>query len=494
MRRLGSFVLVVLAFGFSVSADCAAAEEPSPADFQGAWLGEIVAPNTRATFGLAFTPLGSDLLVSLYFPDMFLYSANFGVARFRDGAFVLDALHLKVSRKGAGLSGVFGLAELPVELSRGTAFDPPPPVAAIPTAPAPLWKCELGAPAWASPVIAGELIFIGTADGKFHAVHADTGKISWTWSGPHPLYADALVTDDSVLFVDDATDLVSLARSTGTLQWRLPLHDAALAGEPTPKNETFNHRATTPVIDAKGIVYVGSTDRGLYAVRAKTGKVAWRFDAKTKVYAPVTLRGDDLIVAGFDGSVIVLNRRTHEEKRRVKLGGPLVSAPTIAGNRVIVGCRDYLLYGLESGTLKPSWKNSYWFSWVESTPRVVDGTLYIGGSDFRRISAINAADGTIRWATDVGGLSWGSPVVTADVVYAGTAGQTLPGTVIQHRGGLVALDRETGKPLWRHESRVVPGTDFNGFAGSIALGPNGIIGAGVDGVLVAFPFASGNAK
>src|SRR5206468_2264294 len=127
-----------------------------------------------------------------------------------------------------------------------------------------------------------------------------------------------------------------------TLKWRTALHDEKIAGGPPPKNETFNHRTVSPVIDAKGVLYVGSTDNGLYAVRAKTGKILWRYEAKAKFYAAVTLDNDRVIAAGYDGSVFVFDLRTRQEIRRVKLGGPLVSSPVVAGDRIIVGCRDYL--------------------------------------------------------------------------------------------------------------------------------------------------------
>src|SRR5690606_26401913 len=169
-------------------------------------------------------------------------------------------------------------------------------------------------------------------------------------------------------------------------------------------------------------LYIGSNDGGVYAVRANSGRILWRHDARSPIYAPLALRGNDLIVAGFDGSIFTLNTRRRRESGRTQLGGAIVSAPVVAGNRLIVGARDYLLYGVDAATGAVAWKHTFWFSWIESTPRVVDGTLYIGSSDFRRISAIDPATGRRKWTTDVRGLSWGSPVVTASTVYAGTAG------------------------------------------------------------------------
>ena len=418
---------------------------------------------------------------------MFLYGVNFGPAVIRDDTFVLEPLNLTVTRHGDTLTGTFAIARLPVELRRGAGWLPEPTAPDLPAAPTPVWSRPLGAAAWASPAAREGVVYVGTIDGTFHAVRASDGHPLWTWHGPNPLYGEALVTDDGVYFVDDRCELVGLARADGALRWRTPLHEDKPAGGPLSPDKTFNHRTTTPVIDATGVLYVGSTDGGLYAIGAAHGEVVWRHDTGTPIYAPVTLRGDDIIVAGFDGSVISVNRSRREETMRVKLGGPIVSAPVIAGYRMVVGCRDYLLYGLDAASGSVAWRDSYWFSWVESAPRLVDGVLYIGGSDYRRVSALDPATGKARWATDVRGITWGSPVVTPTTVFAGAAGQNLAGTLIKHVGGVVALDRQTGVVKWRYVSPDPAGAAFTGCTGSLVLAGGHVIGAGVDGMLIAFP-------
>lgn len=478
--------LALLAVSLGLLLFPGARAEPSP--FEGTWLGEIAAPNTRTPLGLAFTPTPKGLFVHLYFPEMFLHGVNFGPAEIHGDTFTLDALNLAVTRDGDTLTGTFAIAKLPVTLHRGGKFDPAPPEPVFPAAPAPAWSHALGAPAWASPIARDGVVYVGTTDGKFHAVRAADGAAVWTWSGPHPLWGEAVAAAELVCFVDEHTELVALDRATGVLRWRVPLHDEKLAGGPPPKNETFNHRAIVPVLDAKrATLYAGSTDGGLYAVRADTGKILWRHAAPAKIYAPVTLQGDTILAAAFDGTVFALDRRSRKETLRAKVGGPVVSAPVVVGDRIVVGARDYLLYGLDRATGAIVWRDSYWFSWVESSARVADGTVYIGGSDFRRVSALDPATGRTLWATDVRGLTWGSPVVTADTVFAGAAGQNIEGTVIQHTGGIVALARATGAVKWRYTPTAPAGADFTGFAGSLVSVEGKIVGAGVDGTLLAFP-------
>lgn len=486
MRRFRSSVVLVLSLAVLVLLSRGETSPGSARDaFEGVWIGEIIAPNERTALGLAFTPTPQGLLVSVQMPEMFLHSANFGPAEIRDGTFTLAPLHLRVRRHGDTLAGTFAPARLRVELRRGDSFPPAPPEPDYPAAPAPRWTRSLGAPAWASPVVQGGVIYAPVSDGKLHAVRAADGAELWTWTGPHPLYGEPLVTETALYFLDDRCDLVALSRSQGALLWRLPLHDESFAPRPA-SDPTANHRTATPVSDGRGTLYVGSTDGGLYAVRMSSGKALWRHPAQAPIHAPVALNRDEVIVATFDGSVFALNRRSRRETRRTQLGGAIVSAPVIASDRIVVGARDYQLYTLaRNGAV--IWRNAYWFSWVESTPRVVDEVVYIGGSDYRRVSALDLATGAPRWRTDVRGLSWGSPLVTSDAVFAGTAGQTLDDTVIKHTGGIVALDRATGAVRWHYRPMPAPGIAFTGFPGSLALAGDLVIGASVDGSLVAIP-------
>jgi len=482
-----SFFVVLSAVLCAISLNAADAPTPTANNFLGVWTGEIIAPNARTAIGLAFAMTEKGLFVRLNFPEMFVYNANLGPAEIHDDTFELPPLNLTLALRGDTLTGTFALAHLPVTLHRGGAFAVQPAETVLPDAPAPVWTHELGASAWASPVAFESIVYVATTDGKVHAVRASDGRSVWTWTGTNPCYGAALATDEILFLLDDRCDLVALRRADGVLKWRTALYNEILAGAPPKANETFNHRAPAPVMDQAGNLYVGSTDHGVYSVRSDSGKIVWRHDAKARIHASVTLGSDRVIVGVFDGSVLVLNPRTGEEINRFKVGGPIVSSPILAGDRLVTGARDYMLYGLDAKSGEIAWRNSYWFSWVESAPRLLDGVLYIGGSDFRRVSALDPATGEIKWATDVRGLSWGTPLATADTIFAGTCGQNIPGTLIKHTGGIVALDRSTGAARWQYRAPIKAGAEFIGFVGSLIFVDGKVIGAGVDGSLVAFP-------
>lgn len=81
------------------------------------------------------------------------------------------------------------------------------------------------------------------------------------------------------------------------------------------------------------------------------------------------------------------------------------------------------------------------------------------------------------------GWSWGQPAVTQARVVVGTAAAS--GYVSGHRAGILALDRTTGRPVWRYD--VAPAESGTaGFPGSPALGADLVFLAGLDGRVYAF--------
>jgi outer membrane protein assembly factor BamB len=451
--------------------------------FAGIWVGEVIAPNATAAIGFAFTRSATGLTTKLAMPAMFVSGLDLGPAKIVGETYEMPELGIKLTRAGDALVGTFANPLLRVELRRSNALPAGPGAAAAPPAPASSWSRALGSRIWASPVARSGIVYIGDVDGNFHALRADDGAEEWTWSGRMPLYGEALTTDDTVYFLDEQGALVCLGRTDGHLKWRLALSETARVAAPAQANPTFNHRTAVPVIDA-GTLYVGSVDGTIFALEAATGKVLWRHAAGAPVYSAVAIDGDELVAGCYDGTVLKINRHTHQETGRTKLGGAIASAPVVAGNTIVVGCRDYLLYGLKRANLAVGWRDSFWFSWIESTPNLVDGAIYIGGSDYRRVSKINPASGVADWTTDVGGLTWGTPVVTTDTIYAGTSAQSP--AAIEHTGGITALDRHTGKVKWRYVVPLADGADRAGYLGSLVLCSGQVIGAGYDGRLIAF--------
>jgi outer membrane protein assembly factor BamB len=466
----------------------AASTPPASTDpFAGVWVGTVASPQASAEIGFAFKSTAKGLLTTFCLPEMRAWNIPLGPAALDGETINVAPLHTRLVRDGDRLVGTFGLSHLPVELRRAEALpSAPPPPPAPPAAPAPIWTTALEGEIWASPAVGEGRLYLGTTRGVFHAIEVETGRIRWRWTGPNPLYGTARVIADHVCFIDSEQRLISLRRADGALAWMARIHDEALAGAPLKANETYNHRTATPVL-VDGLLVVGSSDGGIYALDVATGAVRWREAAGVRTFAAPGLdpASGDLLFAGIDGTFLSFNPRTRRETGRLRLPGPLSSTPIATGDILLLGCRDYSLYGVRRADSSVAWRFPFWFSWIESTPAIVDGVAYVGGSDFARVTALDPVSGRVQWSTVVGGLTWGTPLVTTDTVYAGTSAQR--DALIAHQGGIVALDRARGTIKWRHRLPLAPSAARAGVLGSLVRAGDRVIAAAFDGTVLALP-------
>ncbi len=491
MRRPLAFALLVLVLPAAPTHSQATATptSPAPADpiENTRWLGTLISPTGPAEIGLEFrrSPRGTLYALS-HFPAMHIYGKPASRVEVGKDGYFLDELSAHLRLDGDTLSGTALPAGMPLRLTRVATLPTggEPPMPAFPVGPQPRWSRALGAEAWTTPVVRDGAVYLGTADGRFHALRAADGGELWTWSGAVPLHGDALVSADALLFVDDRAGLVRLDRRSGKLSWRVQLDPARQAAATLPEDDTYSHRTPVPVL-AGGVLYVGASDGSVFALDAATGRTRWRVDAGAKVCAAVAVDGERILVGTMDGTLLALARTDGRELWRQKLAGAITSAPVVAGQHAVVGGRDFLLHAFDLASGREAWRTHFWASWVESTPRLVDGVLYIGSSDLRAVRALDPATGKVLWSSDVYGSAWASPVIAADTVYIGVVG--VKDYLIDHRPSIVALDRRTGAIRWRRSEAPPADAPMSGHAGAVAVADDTLFAAGIDGSLIALP-------
>lgn len=114
------------------------------------------------------------------------------------------------------------------------------------------------------------------------------------------------------------------------------------------------------------------------------------------------------------------------------------SSPTVVDGTVYVGTLDDRLYALhaESGEKRWSFETP---GRIESSPTVVDGTVYVG-SQSEYLWAVDASDGSLRWRFESDRDNWfrSSPTVADGTVYVGGHGESV-----------YAFDAGSGELRWR---------------------------------------------
>lgn len=219
-----------------------------------------------------------------------------------------------------------------------------------------------------------------------------------------------------------------------------------------------------------GVVYVGSNDGKLYAVRAADGKRLWAFATKGAVRSSPALAGGMVFFSSVDGNIYAVDAATGHERWRYSTGGErrftapgihgiqpatemmpdpydvFISSPAISDGTVYVGSGDHFVYALDAASGVLLWKFRTG-NVVHASPAVARGTVYIGSWD-RYMYALDAKSGTLRWKFVTGDdrTIYNQVGIPSSAVVAN--GKVYFGCRDSH---FYALDATTGKLAWSHD-------------------------------------------
>jgi outer membrane protein assembly factor BamB len=499
---------MILPASFFLALSLAPAAPPDP--IEGKWLGAAGFPQDRIDLGFEFKRNDrGELKAYLYEPVLNFYGLELPGVVARDGdTYVHKENAITLTRRGDTLEGTFFPLNAPATLHRTAALPSEVPVPDLPRGPGPKWRVKLGGAIFAPAAVRDGVAYVGTTGGIVNAVRLADGAFVWTFVAGRPLHGEALATDEHVYFVCDNGYLFKLDRKTGQEVWRYDLGDGRVA-RVLPHQVLddigigefdFDCAAPKPVL-ADGVLYVGSGDGSFHAVDAASGQRLWRFQnaegteedlsvpwnkhGSRKNRTDALLDGTKVIFASLDHRVYALDRQTGKQLWAKDTRAEITGSPALIGATLIVGNRGGVLAALDPATGERVWRATFWGSAVESTAVAGAGTVfYIGSSDLRRITAMDAKDARVLWRTDVYGWAWPRPAVTDKRVYASAIGANP--YQMRHLGSLSALDRETGRMLWRWPMPEWPGSWLSGFAAAPVVDGQMLVVGGLDGTLYGF--------
>lgn len=345
-----------------------------------------------------------------------------------------------------------------------------------------VWTRDLGSEVWAGLTARARSLFVGTDDGRLLALEVSTGETSWEFATEGPIRAQPTVDGDRVLVHSDDGHLYALDTGIGAELWRAPTSAVERIAHGA-EGSRYNDHSSSAVV-AGGSVYVGAFDGSVVALEGETGKELWRFRAGDTVAGTPSVTEGRVFFGSFDNHVYALDAETGQELWRFDAGQPVTTSPLAHDGLVVIGSRSYDLFALDAATGDPQWKYYYWFSWVESSAAERDDVAYIGSSDAGQLNAIDLATGKLRWVFDAQGVAWPRPAVTEAAVFAGTFGTA--GYWADHRAAFYAVDRQTGKPIWRLPQERPSEATIWGFAAAPAVHGSLVFAADLSGRVYAF--------
>lgn len=178
------------------------------------------------------------------------------------------------------------------------------------------------------------------------------------------------------------------------------------------------------VIAAHGLLYV-STARGLYALNAANGDIAWVYPTELPLGQSPTVVGDVLYVGGYDKTIYAIESHPNPST---------LPTDTQTGYRI----NDRIVWTFDQAE-----------AGFETNPLVVDGVVYVGNRD-GSMYALNASTGSLRWKYETEGPILFSAAHAAGVIYFAS-----------NDAHAYALDADDGSLVWKSEK--LPGAGFHSF-------------------------------
>lgn len=263
------------------------------------------------------------------------------------------------------------------------------------------WRIE-GDAEMAQPIFSGATIFTGVASGALLALDADTGTEIWRFYGPQfdTFFSTPAVVGDDTVFVSAGTPILyAIDTITGSQKWQFAT-DGYRLGSPVLWNE---------------FVYVTSSN-GVHALSADTGEQVWLFEAEGSPGAS-PLVDESYVFAPFDnGFLCALDRLT---------GKPIWTADPI---------QEYQ-YGASSLE-------------GDATSLVFMRTFGGGARPYFDTICVDKSTGEMKWKTEDTG-SYSEYVVNPD-------GTTLigewHGKALEVDHPLYLVETETGREIWRWQA------------------------------------------
>ena len=261
---------------------------------------------------------------------------------------------------------------------------------AISSKPALKWKFQTKGKLFSSPVICGDIVFMGSCDSNLYALNKTNGDILWKYKTGGEIRSTVAVEGSIVFFLSADGYLYALDALTGRELWRFSTN-----GE--QNYDVWDYFHSSPAV-ADGVVYFGSGDHHIYAVDAKSGKLVWKFMTEGIVHAAPTLTAENVYIGSFDGYFYCLKKdgtlrwkfKTVGERYFPK--GEIQFHAVVADSTIYFGARDFNVYALNANDGSGFWVYHQPGSWA-SIPSIFDEKLVVTMSDSYSILVLNKMDG-----------------------------------------------------------------------------------------------------
>ncbi len=235
------------------------------------------------------------------------------------------------------------------------------------------------------------------------AMDARTGKEKWRFKGM-PIESSPLLKDGVLYFGSWDNRIHAIRARNGKEIWSYD------TGE----------RVNTSPAYSKGLIFAANQAGNVYALRAKTGKLAWQAASEPSAlggreffYASPTVAYGRVFIGNTDGTMFAFGAKTGKTLWARPLGTYIYSGAAVWDQKVYVGTYDGKFFALDAATGDTKWEKEL-VSAVHSPPTVMDGLVYVAacstcGSEASRFVKMGDRDLTVAFDARTGRQAWSFP-------------------------------------------------------------------------------------
>ena len=299
------------------------------------------------------------------------------------------------------------------------------------------WKFKTTGKVISTPVVEGDVVYVGSTDHKLYAVNRADGSLKWAFDTYGPVNSSPAVDQGLVMFASVDGRFYAVDVTTGKQKWMFRTSGESRFTAPgihgaIPRTEMmadpFDVFLSSPAV-AKGVVYFGSGDHSVYAVDVATGTLRWKFKTGDVVHASPAVVNNVVYIGSWDRNMYALDATSGTKLWQYQTGADsaiynqvgIASSAAVSNGIVFFGCRDGHFYAVDAKTGAPRWNVNNNKGWVISSPAIKDGIVYFPTSDGQRFKAVDAATGALKYNIAMKTISFSSPAIVGSTIYFGTS-------------------------------------------------------------------------
>ncbi|MEO8809806.1 MAG: outer membrane protein assembly factor BamB [Rhodanobacter sp.] len=241
----------------------------------------------------------------------------------------------------------------------------------------PRWEAELDTQVLASPVIAGDQVVVRGGDGRVYSLDAATGKRRWVYDqGNVPLLSvrgngPLLVANGVVFFGSDDGLLVALRLDNGTKLWEQRLS----SGEGRSEIDRLGDADGSILLDGNTL-YGAAYHGNLVAVDGPSGRPTWSHPFST--FTSLAIKDNSIFGVDDESQVWAFDRNGGADMwKNTALKYRWLTGPAVQGNYVVVGDMEGYVHWLQTGDGALAARERLSKKAIRAQPLVVGDIVYV---------------------------------------------------------------------------------------------------------------------